>query len=220
MIKVKGQWVYLDRAVDKRAARSTSSRRRDMAAAKRFFSRATKQHGTPRVITLDGYAASHQAVAKLKTSGILPRRVQVRSCSGVNASSNSDSPSLSGSERHGAATGDAKYITAIIAAVIASGGAAAFGMPAYFILRASKRTAFWITPVLGFAVGVATWLIFIVLFALSRGDSETFVWHNVANNAPHLQALAPTGGLGADAGVTLWLIGRPDRGRLVSDGSS
>ena len=32
------------------------------------------------MITLDGYAASHQAVAKLKTSGILPRRVQVRSC--------------------------------------------------------------------------------------------------------------------------------------------
>jgi transposase-like protein len=51
-----------------------------MAAAKRFFSRATKQHGAPRVITLDGYAASHRAVAKLKTSGILPRRVQIRSC--------------------------------------------------------------------------------------------------------------------------------------------
>ena len=32
------------------------------------------------MITLDGYAASHQAVAKLKTSGILPRRVRVRSC--------------------------------------------------------------------------------------------------------------------------------------------
>ena len=26
------------------------------------------------MITLDGYAASHRAVAKLKTSGILPRR--------------------------------------------------------------------------------------------------------------------------------------------------
>ena len=42
------------------------SRRRDIAAAKRFFSRATRQHGVPRVITLDGYAASHRAVAKLK----------------------------------------------------------------------------------------------------------------------------------------------------------
>jgi transposase-like protein len=85
-IKVKGQWVYLDRAVDK-AGRTVDfllSRRRDMAAAKRFFSRATKQHGAPRVITLDGYAASHRAVAKLKTSGILPRRVQVRSCKYLN----------------------------------------------------------------------------------------------------------------------------------------
>ena len=36
------------------------------------------------MITLDGYAASHQAVAKLKTSGILPRRVQVRSCKYLN----------------------------------------------------------------------------------------------------------------------------------------
>jgi transposase-like protein len=81
-IKVKGQWVYLYRAVDK-AGRTVDfrlSRRRDMAAAKRLFSRATKQHGAPRVITLDGYAASHRAVAKLKTFGILPRRVQVRSC--------------------------------------------------------------------------------------------------------------------------------------------
>jgi transposase-like protein len=36
------------------------------------------------VITLDGYAASHRAVEKLKTSGILPRRVQVRSCKYLN----------------------------------------------------------------------------------------------------------------------------------------
>jgi transposase-like protein len=43
-----------------------------------------KQYGAPRVITLDGYAASHRAVAQLKTSGILPRRVQVRSCKYLN----------------------------------------------------------------------------------------------------------------------------------------
>jgi putative transposase len=36
------------------------------------------------VITLDGYAASHRAVAKLKTSGILPGRVEVRSCKYLN----------------------------------------------------------------------------------------------------------------------------------------
>jgi transposase-like protein len=76
-IKVKGQWVYLYRAVDKRGriVDFLLSKRRDVAAAKRFFSRAAKQHGAPRVSTLDGYAASHRAVDKLKTSGILPLRL-------------------------------------------------------------------------------------------------------------------------------------------------
>jgi hypothetical protein len=60
------------------------SKRRDVAAAKRFFSHATKQHGAPRVITLDGYAASHRAVAKLKEIGTLPRRVRVRSSKYLN----------------------------------------------------------------------------------------------------------------------------------------
>ena len=55
-----------------------------MSAAKRFFSRATKQHGAPRVITLDGYAASHRAVTNLKAAGTLPRRVRVRSCKYLN----------------------------------------------------------------------------------------------------------------------------------------
>ena len=57
-LKIRGQWVYLYRAVDK-AGRTVDfllSRQRDVAAAKRFFSMATKQHGAPRVITLDGYA--------------------------------------------------------------------------------------------------------------------------------------------------------------------
>src|SRR5205823_13951469 len=44
----------------------------------------THQHGARRVITLDGYAASHRTVAKLKEVGTLPRRVQVRSCKYLN----------------------------------------------------------------------------------------------------------------------------------------
>ena len=85
-IKVRGQWVYLYRAVDKqgRTVDFLLSRRRDVVAAKQFFTRATKQHGAPRVITLDGYAASHRAVAKLKEVGTLPRRVRVRSCKYLN----------------------------------------------------------------------------------------------------------------------------------------
>jgi transposase-like protein len=85
-IKVKGQWVYLYRAVDKqgRTVDFLLSKRRDVAAAKRFFSHATKQHAVPRVITLDGYAASHRAVAKLKEVGTLPRRVRIRSSKYLN----------------------------------------------------------------------------------------------------------------------------------------
>ena len=65
-IKVRGQWVYLYRAVDKQGhtVDFLLSKRRDVVAAKRFFSRATKQYGAPRVITLDGYAASHRAVVR------------------------------------------------------------------------------------------------------------------------------------------------------------
>src|SRR6202023_323269 len=86
IIKVRGQWVYLYRAVDKQGhtVDFLLSKRRDVIAAKRFFSRATKQHGAPKVITLDGYAASHRAVTNLKPAGTLPRRVRVRSCKYLN----------------------------------------------------------------------------------------------------------------------------------------
>ena len=60
------------------------SKWRDVATAKRFFSNAAKQHGAPRVITLDGYAASHRAVAELKEVGTLPRRVRIRSSQYLN----------------------------------------------------------------------------------------------------------------------------------------
>jgi transposase-like protein len=85
-LKIKGQWVYLYRPVDKRGRTVDFllSKKRDMAAAQRFFARAMRQHGAPRVITLDGYAASHRAVAKLKAAGRLPRRLRVRSCKYLN----------------------------------------------------------------------------------------------------------------------------------------
>jgi hypothetical protein len=104
------------------------------------------------------------------------------------------------------------YMTVFIAAVFAYGGAAVFGTPAFLQLRASRRTAFWIAPTLGFVVGVATWLVFIVLFGLSLGNSWSFVPHDLASNSANLSAFLPTGTLGAAVGATLWLITRPDRG--------
>ena len=54
------------------------SEHRDIAAAKRFFTRAIESQGAPEKITLDGYATSHTAVDKLKKSAILPTNVCVR----------------------------------------------------------------------------------------------------------------------------------------------
>jgi transposase-like protein len=85
-IKVKGRWTYLYRAVDKqgRTVDFLLSERRDVAAAKRFFSEAMKKHGTPRVITLDAYAASHRAITELQSAGTITRRVRVRSSKYLN----------------------------------------------------------------------------------------------------------------------------------------
>jgi transposase-like protein len=85
-LKVKGRWTYLYRAVDKqgRTVDFLLSERRDVAAAKRFFRNAIKNNGIPRVVTLDAYAASHRAIAELKSVGTLPRRVRIRSSKYLN----------------------------------------------------------------------------------------------------------------------------------------
>jgi transposase-like protein len=48
-------------------------------AAKCFFRKAICHRGKPTTISLDGYEASHQAVASLKNARILPKGTQVRS---------------------------------------------------------------------------------------------------------------------------------------------
>jgi transposase-like protein len=85
-IKVKGRWTYLYRAVDKegRTVDFLLSERRDLDAAKRFFRKAMKSHKTPRVITLDAYAASHRAISELKSAGAMPQRVRIRSSKYLN----------------------------------------------------------------------------------------------------------------------------------------
>ena len=83
---VKGQWTYLYRAVDKcgRTVDFYLSRKRDTNAAKAFLRKAMKNQRVPTKITLDAYAASHKAVASLKKSGELPKRVKVRSSKYLN----------------------------------------------------------------------------------------------------------------------------------------
>jgi transposase-like protein len=80
-IKVRGEWVYLYRAVDK-AGQTIDfrlSKTRDVAAAKAFFKKAVQHEGRPpQSITLDGYAASHRAVRELRDEGLLPERMKLR----------------------------------------------------------------------------------------------------------------------------------------------
>jgi transposase-like protein len=85
-IKVRGEWVYLYRVVDK-AGKTVDfflSRERDTNAAKGFLRKAMKGQRVPAKVTLDAYAASHRAVADLKDSGELPKRVVVRSSKYLN----------------------------------------------------------------------------------------------------------------------------------------
>jgi transposase-like protein len=79
-IKIKGQWGYLCRAVDREGQTVDFflSEHRDIAAAKRFFAQAIEKCGVPQKITLDGYAASHVAVSELQDEGILPATLLVR----------------------------------------------------------------------------------------------------------------------------------------------
>ena len=85
-IKVKGRWTYLYRAVDKhgRTVDFLLSEHRDVTAAKRFFRNAIRNNRTPRVITLDAYAASHRAIRELKSETRTLRRLRIRSSKYLN----------------------------------------------------------------------------------------------------------------------------------------
>ena len=83
---VNGRWTYLYRAVDKQGRRLDFllTEKPDVAAAKRFFEMAMNGNGTPRVITLDAYAASHRAIRELKAEGKISKRVRIRSSKDLN----------------------------------------------------------------------------------------------------------------------------------------
>ena len=63
-VKVKGQWRYLYRAVDKYGATIDFllTAHRDKAAALRFLKKAIGRHGVPETITIDGSDANEAAI--------------------------------------------------------------------------------------------------------------------------------------------------------------
>src|SRR5216683_1041182 len=84
-IKVRGQWVYLYRAVDGQGntVEFLLSRTRGVAAAK-----ALSHHGEPHSITLDGHEPSHSALRRMGMNGEFNFRgenpVKIRSCQYLN----------------------------------------------------------------------------------------------------------------------------------------
>ena len=65
-VKVKGQWRYLYRAVDKQGQTIDFllTEHRDEAAALRFLKKAIRRHGVPEKITIDGSAANEAAIKR------------------------------------------------------------------------------------------------------------------------------------------------------------
>jgi transposase-like protein len=65
-IKIKGEWRYLYRAVDKsgQTIDFLLTEKRDEQAAKRFLTKAIRRHGVPEKITIDGSAANEAAIKR------------------------------------------------------------------------------------------------------------------------------------------------------------
>ena len=63
-IRVKGEWRYLYRAVDKHGQTIDFllTEQRDERAAKRFLTKAIRRHGVPDMVTIDGSGASAAAI--------------------------------------------------------------------------------------------------------------------------------------------------------------
>ena len=86
-VKVRGEWLYLYRAVDRdgQTVDFRLSRRRNVAAAKAFLRKAMRAQPTvPTSITLDGYAASHRAVRELQEQDELPKTARLQSSKYLN----------------------------------------------------------------------------------------------------------------------------------------
>lgn len=81
-VKVKGQWMYLYRAVDSEGNTIDFylSKTRDHQAAKRFFKKALRSFhvSNPRVITVDKNPAYPVAIEKLKGKKKMPEDIQTR----------------------------------------------------------------------------------------------------------------------------------------------
>ena len=77
-IKVRGQWMYLYRAIDSNGdtVEFWFSKRRNLTAAKRFLRKALKRHGRPERIVIDGSQTNREAILLCDTTDRLEDRAQ------------------------------------------------------------------------------------------------------------------------------------------------
>jgi transposase-like protein len=75
-IKVRGRWMYLYRAIDSHGdtVEFWFSERRNLAAAKRFLSKALNRHGRPERIVIDGSQTNCEAILSCDTTNRLQDR--------------------------------------------------------------------------------------------------------------------------------------------------
>ena len=79
-IKVRGQWMYLYRAIDNLGdtVEFYFSEQRDLVAAKRFLAKALERHGPPSRIVIDGSQTNREAVVSCDTTNRLRDRSRRR----------------------------------------------------------------------------------------------------------------------------------------------
>ena len=79
-IKVRGQWMYLYRAIDSNGdtVEFWLSEHRDLSAAKRFFRKAFARHGRPERIVIDGSQTNREAIISCDTISRLQDRSRRR----------------------------------------------------------------------------------------------------------------------------------------------
>lgn len=80
-IKVRGQWMYLYRAIDSvgDTVEFLFGKNRDLPAAKRFFTRALDRHGRPDRVVIDGSQTNHEAIVSCDTTDRLHAKPVVSS---------------------------------------------------------------------------------------------------------------------------------------------
>ena len=79
-IKVRGQWMYLYRAIDSvgDTVEFWFSEQRDLLSAKRFFTKALARHGRPDRVVIDGSQTNHEAIVSCDTTNRLQDRSRRR----------------------------------------------------------------------------------------------------------------------------------------------